>query len=79
MKVGTCCRSCGAIIIWAVSSAGNRMPVDFRRVPGGNIELEERGAYPVPPMAHFVKPDPQVERFVSHFATCPDRREWRRR
>jgi hypothetical protein len=75
------CRSCKAPVYWAVTTAGNRMPVDVDQVPGGNIELEpmlfgtELRSQTV---AHIVKPEPEVLRYRSHFVSCPDRREWKR-
>ena len=71
------CRSCKAPVYWAVTTAGNRMPVDVDQVPGGNVELVDRSA--ADPLARIVKPEPAVERYRSHFVSCPDRREWKRR
>jgi hypothetical protein len=48
------CRSCGAAIVWMVTSRGKQMPVDAQTVG-------------VPD----VKP-------VSHFATCPQAKKWRK-
>ena len=54
------CRSCGAAIIWATTTAGKRMPLDPKPISvaigegvtnGGTVEIR-RG-------------------YVSHFATCP--------
>jgi len=41
------------------------MPVNFEKVPGGNIEVKDG-------VAIFVAPDPMVARLISHFATCPE-------
>ena len=84
------CRSCGAPIRWAVLN-GRPHPVDAEQVPGGNIVLEDeegllahgtvtdgRSELGVP-RARIVRPDPQVIRYVSHFATCPDRLQWQAR
>ena len=72
------CRSCKAPVLWAVTERGRPMPVDPDRVPNGNLNLldDEHGGAP---LAVVVKPDPAVERYVSHFATCPQRGDWRRR
>lgn len=51
-----------------------QMPIDAQPVPNGNIE-------PIPGRTdevRVVKPEPEVERFVSHFATCPDAKGWKR-
>ncbi len=81
------CRSCGADIIWAVTSTGSRMPVDAQPVDGGNVLLTERGA-PVsgnPPLATVVGKQAQPNlfgddgpRYVSHFSTCPNADSHRR-
>lgn len=72
------CKSCGAPIVWASTSAGGVMPVDRDRVAGGNIVLVERDALSTP-RAEIVAPDPDVPRHVSHFATCPNADRHRRR
>lgn len=70
------CRSCDADVIWAVTTNGTPMLVNREKVAGGNVELEPR---PGPPVARVVKPQPGVERYVSHFTTCPRAAEHRRR
>jgi hypothetical protein len=69
----TACRSCGAAIVWAVTTNNRRMPVDANPVPDGNLTL----AYPSPGAAPIaVHADPGAllidnpPRYVSHFATC---------
>jgi hypothetical protein len=73
------CRSCGAAIVWTLTPAGKRFPVDaapdresgtiyvragyMRRLAGE--ELEEARAR-------------DVELFVSHWATCPQAKRWSR-
>jgi len=68
------CGSCGAPIVWAHNVYGKREPIDAAPVAGGNIVLVGLGE---PPRAEHVKPG--VGTHVSHFATCPDARKWRRR
>jgi hypothetical protein len=51
------------------------MPIDAEPVAGGNVELEEVDA--VVTLAHYVEPEPDVERYISHFATCPQAKDWR--
>lgn len=51
------------MILWGETSTGARMPIDWRRVPGGNIELDGD-------KVTIVKPDPTVARYVSHYGTC---------
>lgn len=64
----TTCRSCGAPIVWCVTPAGNRMPVDADPSPRGNLVLEGELARVVP------APDllDRRPRHTSHFATCPN-------
>jgi hypothetical protein len=63
------CRSCGARIVWAeVAGSGKRMPFDaplaaFRAVLVGDHVIEEI--------------DTDISK--SHFATCPDAKDWRRK
>jgi len=72
------CRSCKAEVIWTVTDRGKAMQVDAAPVAGGNIELIESTDGTVP-LARYVKAEPEVARHVSHFATCPQAGEWRRR
>lgn len=79
------CASCGAAIIWAVTTKGKAMPVDALPVAGGTIRVASR-RYPLPPLATVVgaainlfDDDDTGDRHTSHFATCPDADEWRKR
>jgi hypothetical protein len=77
------CRSCHAPVIWAVTAAGKRMPVDAEPVDGGNVLLDQRQD---PPLATVVGKQVQAglfgddgPRFASHYVTCPDADQWRKR
>lgn len=74
------CRSCGQPIIWTVTIRGKRMPVDAEPDVQGNIMLEQSTAG-APPTAVYSKASllSVDERHTSHFATCPQSDEWRRR
>lgn len=61
------CRSCDASIVWMITNTGSRMPVDADSVD--ESELEWFSGFPV-----F---DPQEHQ--SHFATCPNANQHRRR
>lgn len=37
------CRSCGALIVWAITTNGKNQPVDAEPTADGNIVLAERG------------------------------------
>jgi hypothetical protein len=63
------CRSCGAPIEWAtVAASGKAMPFDRP------IVLQPRLALDDPLEVGRV----DMERTTSHFATCPQRDQWRR-
>lgn len=79
------CRSCAAPIAWAVTVKGRRMPLDRDPVADGNVTVDGPLDGPSPPMA-TVHPAGQVPlddgdgaRYVSHFATCPNAGQHRRR
>lgn len=80
MQTGKC-RSCGAPIFWAKPvGGGSFMPIDADPVAeGGNIAIVDgaaqvfRGTLLEPPLPEG------APRYVSHFATCPDAKEWRRK
>jgi hypothetical protein len=86
------CKSCGAPIEWAVTEKGKPMPVDYQRVPTGNIVLSmrEQGK----PGVAVYRSAEEIETlkrqaasrgevwvglFVSHFATCPNAKAHRKR
>lgn len=76
------CGSCHAPIIWAVTDRDRKMPVDAAPVDDGDIHLTDRTHLGLEPLAVVL---PVAKRFgkrelrMSHFATCPQARAWRRR
>jgi hypothetical protein len=59
------CRTCGAKITWARTEAGKNTPLDF---PGEKrVVIDEDGVARV------------FDTFVSHFSTCPDAAEHRKK
>jgi hypothetical protein len=80
------CRSCRAEIWWAETLAGKRIPVDTEPAPDGNVVLLRGGRGEAPPVvlvmsqaqADTVIPD-VGPRYMSHYATCPQAAEWRKR
>ncbi len=78
MKIDEC-RSCKAKIIWTVTAiSGKRMPVDAEPCPGaGQVNLDETKD---PPVSSYGGPNAPkgVTWYRSHFATCPDRKDWRK-
>lgn len=88
------CRSCSAAIIWAQTQKGKRMPVDAKPVENGNIRLEERmvrseDQYGIPSYHGILTAiyegkeqgdlfGEEIPRYVSHFVTCDDAKDWRK-
>jgi hypothetical protein len=71
------CRGCGADILWAKSARGSAIPLDAEPGPSGTMVLEGDGPVAVnvgPPTLFDRRP-----RYVSHFSTCPQAAEFRRR
>jgi hypothetical protein len=70
------CRRCHAPVIWALTKAGKRMPVDKQRDPSGIAALSHAadGHWYVRILTPGEQPAPGVEhRHMPHFATCPER------
>lgn len=67
------CRSCGASIFWALTFKGKRMPIDSEMVPDGNIVVEDGVAYVQ------TADTAQLLAYKSHYATCPQADEWRKK
>ena len=68
------CRTCDAWIVWARTEGNKRIPLDPEPVLNGNIVLEAEGS-----IARVVPPRPDVKRYNSHFVTCPNAAQHRRR
>ena len=65
------CRTCNAPVIWVQSaSTGKRMPLNRDPIPGGTYQIDERG------FAHVDRSQPTGR--ISHFATCPNAKTWRK-
>lgn len=74
------CRSCNASVLWAEWESGKRMPVDAQPNSAfGNLVLSIRGGNTLI-VAKFdpLKHGDSRNRYTSHFATCPEARDWRR-
>lgn len=59
-------------ITFVRTAKGKPMPLDAVPVLGGNIELRNG-------VAHVVAPSPDVQRYVSHFATCVEAASFRKK
>ena len=67
------CLSCRAEIEWATSSSTGR-PMPIEKSPGGNIVVDRDLLGEA--TASIVAAGAGTH--VSHFATCPDAKDWRR-
>lgn len=73
------CRSCGAVLIWAVTDSGRRMPLDFDPVPNGNLVLSrDRDSPRAIVLSPGQQPHVSVPRYISHFSSCPHAKRFRR-
>lgn len=79
------CRTCRAPVVWAVLPSGRRIPLDPEPDPAGRVRLDAIG--PATDRAAMVLPTDEAEAahaagedlYVSHFATCPQADQHRRR
>lgn len=62
------CRSCGQYVVWMKTQRGKNMPVDAESVDEGNLDYDEDG-----------KPLFDRKQHISHFDTCPNADEHRKR
>lgn len=77
------CRSCGALIRWVTSGrTGKRMPIDAEPSLSGNLRLKVLvgvvTALVVPAGPERSRLRSEDGAYISHHATCPDGRAWRR-
>jgi hypothetical protein len=76
-QAATKCKSCFAPIIWAVTTGGKRMPLDYDENEAGNVFYYERtGRCDV--KTQQTPTPPGATRHFSHFATCPNASDHRR-
>lgn len=73
------CKSCGAAIFWTKHKlSGRRNPVDAEPSPGGNLWLTKTATGELLNESAPADGDKRRNRWVSHFATCPDAKKHRR-
>jgi hypothetical protein len=74
------CGTCRAPIVWArMVNSGKANPLDSVPVPHGNVVLLRRdGQVLIGEARPPNEPPSDVPRYVSHFATCPQRKQHRR-
>lgn len=78
------CRGCDAPIIWCKTSAGKSIPVDIDPIPRGTVILLEAPKHDDQEVGCLVlrKDDvvsPTTKRYRSHFAVCPNARQFRKK
>lgn len=66
------CRSCEAEVLWVTMESGRRMPVNPEPMEGGNLQLDPEQEYA------RVRTDGEGPRYVTHYATCPQAKIWRK-
>lgn len=70
------CRSCGALVFWRNHvGTGRPAPIDIEANPTGNVVLVAPDGYTIMPVTEAT----ELDRFTSHFATCPNAADHRRR
>jgi hypothetical protein len=85
MRADGKCRSCGAPLRWAEHfETGKRMPLDPLPAEDGNVRIVDWSDKPglsLPIIAVGASSPPGITpyRYMSHFATCPDAVDWRKR
>jgi len=75
------CRDCGAVIVWALTDSGRRLPVDFEPSPQGTLEIFVElfpDGSPVDPGVQRVRRRPATRppgapAWLIHWATCSAR------
>lgn len=75
------CRSCGAAIVWALTTAGKRIPLDADAA-GTVVMAEAGGLVPhetTPDGTAIVRAEPGAFGMRTHFSTCPNAAAHRRR
>ena len=66
------CRACQAVVEWVVTAKnGKAIPLDMGVDPTGNVEIVDGKA-----VVHGQEPMHEYEHRQSHFATCPNAREF---
>jgi hypothetical protein len=68
------CSSCGASILWAITEKGHRIPIDPEPTTAGNLTLVD-GIARTPRLGE----DAPFLQYLSHFATCPNAADHRRK
>jgi len=75
------CGSCQAPIVWARTDHDRRIPLDAEPAPAGNfiVSSDRGGGDPLAIYVGKVATPADTLRYVSHFVTCPNAKQHRRR
>lgn len=78
------CRSCRAPIVWSVTKhAGKRLPLNPKPSPMGNVRVELNSSVLYAELVLAAYREALLAEgqplYVSHFATCPNAKNWRNR
>lgn len=77
------CRTCGAPVRWVhVDESKKRMPIDPDASPKGNVYVvrwDDRTPVVRVVSAENPAPPEAVLLYTSHFATCPNADDWRKK
>jgi hypothetical protein len=79
------CRSCRRRILWTLTPKGEKAPIDVDPVENGNTLVLQPSALPGAYLSVVLSGktlELAADRgrlWVNHWATCPDREEWRRK
>jgi hypothetical protein len=66
------CRDCDAPIVWCLTEAGKRMPVNAKPVRKVTVLVRD-------PQGGSTPISKSRDHYVSHFATCPNAQQHRKR
>lgn len=77
------CAGCGLAIAWRLTRKGAKIPLDPEPVSTGNVILDRQGLAVVLDRERIKVLEARADRdrwprYVSHFATCPNRDQFRR-
>lgn len=72
------CRSCGAPVRWVKTRTGALMPIDEAPDPAGNVGIDKEGVAVIL-AREKLKQGWGGLLYRSHFATCPNAKQHRRR
>lgn len=69
------CTTCRAAVLWTVTAAGHRTPVNVRPDERGNLRLTLGHTL----RSHVPEPDDRAgDLYLSHFVTCPQAKQHRK-